>query len=76
MGEFETLKQTGDKIEGLHNCEAPTHETRPDHNTLRTMWATLLDELHLIGPLTEKCILWKAQDNTKPILTKADCLRE
>ena len=68
--------QTRDKVEGLHNCQAPTHQTRPDHNTLRTMCPTLFDELHLIGLLPDKCILLKAKDNTKPIVTTADCLRE
>ena len=76
MGEFETVMQTRNKVEDLHNCQAPTHEKRPDHNTLRTMCPILFDELHLLGLLPDKCILLKAQDNTKPIVTTADCLRE
>ena len=62
--------QTRDKVEGLHNCQAP------DHNTLRIMCPTLFDELHLLGLLRGKCFLLKAKDNTKPSVTTADCLLE
>lgn len=57
-------------------CEAPTHETRPDHNTQGTKCPTFFDKLHLLGLLSDKCILRKAQDSIKPIVTRADCLRE
>ena len=78
LGEFETVMQTRDKVEGLHNCQAPTYayETKPDHNSLRTMCPTLFNELHLLGLLRDKCFLLKAKDNTKPSVTTADCLWE